>query len=90
METNKSVSRSILTAEILNCFEKRLETIREKSFLEEYRSRSNVIGKRIEITSNNGSEEADCIGIDEIGRLLVRFDSGEEKALTSGTIRIIE
>ena len=90
METNKSVSRSILTAEILNCFEKRLETIRDKSFLEEYRRRSNVIGKRIEITSNNGTEEADCIGIDEIARLLVRLDSGEEKALTSGTIRLID
>lgn len=88
-ETNKTVSRSLLTAEILNCFEKQLENIRDKSFLEEYRRRSNVIGKRIEITSNNGSEEADCIGIDEIGRLLIRSDNGEERALTSGTVRLI-
>lgn len=90
METGKHISRSLLTAEILNCFEKRLETITDKDMLEEYRRRSNVIGERIEITS--GSETpaaANCIGIDGNGRLLVRFDSGEEKALTSGTIRII-
>ncbi|MCX4257351.1 MAG: biotin--[acetyl-CoA-carboxylase] ligase [Oscillospiraceae bacterium] len=90
MESGKSVSRSQLAAEILNCLEECLETIRDKSFLEEYRRRSNVIGMRIEVTHNEISEEMDCIGIDEIGRLLVRLDSGEEKALTSGTVRIVK
>ena len=90
METEKPVSRSVLAAEILNCLEERLETIKDKSFLDEYRRRSNVIGNRIEVTHNDISEEMDCIGIDEIGRLLVRLDSGEEKALTSGTIRIVD
>lgn len=90
LETDKPVSRSVLTAEILNCLEERLETIRDKSFLDEYRRRSNVIGERIEVTHNDVSEQMDCTGIDEIGRLLVRLDSGEEKALTSGTVRIVE
>lgn len=90
METDEPVSRSVLAAEILNCFEKRLETIKDKSFLEEYRRRSNVIGKRIEVIHNDVSEFMDCIGIDEIGRLLVRLDSGEEKALMSGTVRLAE
>lgn len=90
LETDKPVSRSVLTAEILNCLEERLETIRDKSFLDEYRRRSNVIGERIEVTHNDVSEQMDCTGIDEIGRLLVRLDSGEEKALTSGTIRIVD
>ena len=90
LETDKPVSRSVLTAEILNCLEERLETIRDKSFLDEYRRRSNVIGKRIEVTHNDVSEQMYCTGIDEIGRLLVRLDSGEEKALTSGTVRIVD
>lgn len=89
LETDKPVSRSVLTAEILNCLEERLETIRDKSFLEEYRRRSNVIGRRIEVTHGDVSEQMDCIGIDEAGRLLVRLDSGEERALNSGTVRII-
>lgn len=90
LETDKPVSRSALTAEILNCLEERLETILDKSFLEEYRKRSNIIGRRIEVTRNDTSEQMDCIGIDEAGRLLVRLDSGEEKALNSGTVRIVE
>ena len=90
LETDKPVSRSVLTAEILNCLEERLETIRDKSFLDEYRRRSNVIGERIEVTHNDISEQMDCTGIDGIGRLLVRLDSGEEKALTSGTVRIVK
>ncbi len=90
METNTSVSRSVLAAEILNCFEERLETIRDKSFIDEYRRRSNLIGKRIEVTHNDVSETMSCIGIDEIGRLLVRKDNGEEKALMSGTVRLAE
>ena len=90
METDEPVSRSVLAAEILNCFEERLETIKEKSFIEEYRRRSNLIGQRIEVTHNENSEIMDCIGIDEIGRLLVRTDSGEERALMSGTVRLAE
>lgn len=90
METNAPVSRSVLAAEILNCLEERLETVKEKSFMDEYRRRSNVIGRRIEVIHNDVSEIMDCTGIDEIGRLLVRTASGEEKALMSGTVRLAE
>lgn len=88
METGKSVSRSRLAAEILNCLEKRLDTISDKGFLADYRNRSNLIGKRIEVTHNDSAEVMDCLGIDDTGRLLVRRENGEEKALTSGTVRI--
>lgn len=90
IETGKAVSRSVLAAEILNCLEERLDKILDKSFLDEYRNRSNLIGKRIEVTHNETSSLMRCVGIDEIGRLLVRLDSGEEKALTSGTVRIAD
>lgn len=90
METGEKFSKSILVAEILNSLEAHLENIRDKSFIEEYRRRSNLIGKRIEITHNDEVTQAECIGIDEICRLLVRYDNGEEKALMSGTIRIVE
>ena len=90
LESNKHISRGELVAEILNCLEERLETIRDKSFLDEYRKRSNVIGRRIEVTHNENAAEMDCTGIDEIGRLIVRTDDGEEKAIMSGTVRIVE
>lgn len=88
LETGENTSRSLLAAEILNCLEERLENITDKSFIEEYRSRSNVIGKRIEVTQGDRISAMTCTGIDEYGRLLVRLDDGEEKALSSGTVRL--
>ena len=90
LETGKSFSRSLIVAEILNSLEAHLDNITDKGFIEEYRRRSNLIGKRIEITHNDIATQAECIGIDEICRLLVRYDNGEEKALMSGTIRIVK
>ena len=88
LECNESVSRSILAAEILNCLEERLDTINDKSFIDEYRNRSNLINKRIEVTHNDVTTSMTCLGIDEYGRLIVKLDDGTEKALSSGTVRI--
>ncbi len=90
METGASVSRCVLAAEILNCLEERLENIKDKSFLDDYRRRSNLIGHKIEVTHNDESEIMDCLGVDELGRLLVRMENGEEKAIMSGTVRLID
>lgn len=89
LETNENVSRSLLAAEILNCLEKRLDNIHDKDFINEYRQRSNVIGKRIEVTQGESVYSVKCKDIDECGRLIVVNDQGEEIALSSGTIRII-
>ncbi len=90
LETGNNYSRNLVVAEILNSLEAHLDKISDKAFIEEYRRRSNVIGKRIEITHNDEVTQAECIGIDGICRLLVRYDNGEEKALMSGTIRIVK
>lgn len=88
LETGENVSRSLLAAEVLNCLEEKLESITDKSFIEEYRRRSNLMGKRITVTQGDNVYEASCTGIDEYGRLLIKLDNGEDKALSSGTIRL--
>lgn len=88
LETGENVSRSLLAAEVLNCLEEKLENITDKSFIEEYRRRSNLMGKRITVTQGDNVYEASCTGIDEYGRLLIKLDNGEDKALSSGTIRL--
>lgn len=88
LETGENISRSLLAAEVLNCLEEKLENITDKSFIEEYRRRSNLIGKRITVTQGDNVYEASCTGIDEYGRLLIKLDNGEDKALSSGTIRL--
>ncbi len=90
METGKIFSRSQLIAEILNCLEVRLEQITDKGFIDEYRSRSNLIGHRISVTKNDVTEYAQCTGIDEFGRLLITTESGEEKQLNSGEVRLAD
>lgn len=85
-ETGKSVNRSLLTAEIFNSLERHLDNICSQDFIDEYRRRSILIGKRIVVTRNDVSETVDCIGIDSFGKLLVRKDNGEEEALSSGTV----
>ena len=87
MEIHHNVSRNMLAAEVLNCLEEQLEHIDDGEFMKEYVRRSNVIGKKITITQGDDLFTADCFGIDSKGRLLVRCENGEEKAVGSGTIR---
>ncbi|MCM1523111.1 MAG: biotin--[acetyl-CoA-carboxylase] ligase [Ruminococcus sp.] len=86
IQTGKSVNRSLLAAEICNSMERHLEKICSQEFIEEYRRRSILIGKKVVVTRNDESETVDCIGIDNFGKLLVRRSKGEEVALSSGTI----
>lgn len=87
MEIHHNVSRNMLAAEVLNCLEEQLEHIDDGEFMNEYVRRSNVIGKKITVTQGDDLFTADCFGIDSKGRLLVRCENGEEKAVGSGTIR---
>lgn len=87
MEIHHNVSRNMLAAEVLNCLEEQLEHIDDGEFMKEYVRRSNVIGKKITVTQGDDLFTADCFGIDSKGRLLVRCENGEEKAVGSGTIR---
>ncbi|MDE6747361.1 MAG: biotin--[acetyl-CoA-carboxylase] ligase, partial [Oscillospiraceae bacterium] len=56
METDKPVSRSVLAAEILNCLEERLETIKYKSFIDEYRRRVAEPLQTVEGSQEKGAE----------------------------------
>ncbi len=85
-QTGSGCNRSQLTAEILNCLEQQLDNITSEKFLDEYRRRSVLIGKRIELTRTDSVEKVTCIGIDSRGKLIIRKDNGEEEAISSGTV----
>ena len=70
-ETGIEISRSALACEIV----KRLESA-DDSYMERYRSRSCVIGKRARVVSGNREFEAEIIDIAKNGFLVVRSDSG--------------
>lgn len=57
-------------------------------YVEEYRRRSFVIGKRIAVLSAGGAKNAVALGIDDECRLLVEYEDGVRESLSSGEISI--
>lgn len=73
-----------LAAEILNA----LESCLEQDFLDEYRRRSCVLGKRIRVLRGNESFDAVADAFDQEAHLHVRTDMGEEIILCSGEVSL--
>ncbi|MBP0954727.1 MAG: biotin--[acetyl-CoA-carboxylase] ligase [Oscillospiraceae bacterium] len=85
-ESRRIINRAELTANVLNRLESRLKELESGSFMNEYRERSILIGKRARILSGDRVTEYDCTGIDDNGFLVVRDMDGNEEHLSTGTI----
>ncbi len=88
LESGVEVRRSTFIATLLEEFEKEYANLENADFLQEYRNRSNVIGRRITVISGASTEEATAIEIDEEFRLVVRTEEGEVKTLNSGEVSV--
>ena len=60
----------------------------DRSFMEEYRTRSAVLGRGVRYTVNGKAYDAEAIAIDDGGGLLVRSEDGREHLLASGEISL--
>lgn len=92
--------RNCLAAEFLVRFMEYYKTFPARNYLEEYRNRSLVIGKRVRILepegadgrtadrADNGREYAQVLGIDDNCHLQVQYDDGTIEYLSSGEISI--
>jgi BirA family biotin operon repressor/biotin-[acetyl-CoA-carboxylase] ligase len=80
--------RSRLVAKILNLFWGYYQEFSDKAFIDEYRKRSFLIGKEIDVLTGDKSERATALDIDERARLIVKLSNGEIKALTSGEVSV--
>ena len=89
-ETGIRVKRAELVAEVMNGFEKHLETLESKDYMNEYRKRSLIIGKRIVVSKGNSEKEAIADDIDNNAFLIVKYDDGTTETLSSGEARIIK
>ena len=85
-------SRCTLIAEILNTFERLyfpyIETQDATPFLQEYRDRLCLTGRRVLVVQGAQEYEAQVLGLAESGGLLVRRADGTEAELTSGEVSI--
>ena len=80
--------RARLAAELLKSLKRYVEGISVRSFYEEYKRRSFVLGKRVLAVSGDFSREGVVIDLDENCFLKIRFDDGSERLLSSGEVSI--
>jgi len=81
-------ARNRLVAGFVNEFFPLYRQLEQRSFLEEYRARSLVIGREVTVVRADVRREALACGIDDDCRLLVRYPDGTCEALGSGEISI--
>lgn len=77
-----------LAAEILRELEKLPDNFCSQEIIDEYRSRSMLIGKKVYALLGNDQKPCTVLDIDDRARLIVKFDDGEQKELSSGEVRI--
>lgn len=88
-ETGKIPKRCLLIAEILKNIDIYTIDIEKKKFLEEYRRRSFIIGKRVAVSKFKEERAAQVMGIGDNAGLIVKYDNGSEETLNSGEARIL-
>lgn len=81
--------RNQLVAQCLNYFFEYYEEFDKKDYLKDYRKRSMILGKQIEVVKNENKILARAIDIDEECRLLVQYEDGLQELLSSGEVRIV-
>lgn len=80
--------RCRIVADTVNRFMHDYERIPSMPHLADYRARSLLDGRHVEVHAGTETFEAQVIGIDDDFTLRVRLDSGEERNLASGEVHI--
>jgi BirA family biotin operon repressor/biotin-[acetyl-CoA-carboxylase] ligase len=88
-EDSSSGKRNFLTAEVLNRFMAYYKGLSTNDHLEEYKRRSLVIGRVVEISKNGQKKRARVLGLNDDCALLIKYDDGTEDTLIAGEVRII-
>ncbi len=81
--------RCQLVAKVIDTFSSYYQDLSNKSFLEEYKNRSLLIGKNITIEKNGINKKANVKGIDDNCRLQVVYENGQTETLQSGEISLV-
>lgn len=84
----KDIDRNNLAAQILKQFEIVYQQLESKEFLQEYKARSCVLGKTIQVIRGQDAFEAIAIDIDDNAYLTVQTKDKKNMVLSSGEISI--
>lgn len=80
--------RAAMAASFLRRFHGLYEGISSRAFVEEYRKRCFLVGRRVNVLLHGTSTPAEVLSLDDSCRLLVRYDDGNEELLASGEVSV--
>lgn len=81
--------RSRLIAAILDRFLPLYRALPDRGWLTEYRARSLLTGREVRFLREGREHRGLALGVDDSARLLIRLETGEETALSSGEVQLI-
>jgi BirA family biotin operon repressor/biotin-[acetyl-CoA-carboxylase] ligase len=81
--------KSRIIAEVLRRFMRYYDKLADKEYLARYRDRLFILGMEVSVINGEETWHARAVSLDDDFRLLVRYDSGETAALSSGEVRVI-
>lgn len=84
----QSDAKNRLAAAFLNRFMQLYASPQPIGYEAEYRSRSLVIGREVQVVLAAGARKAQAVAIDDSCRLVVRYEDGAVEHLSSGDVRI--
>ncbi len=87
-ENAQSDGKNRLAAEVLNKFMTYYKTSQKENYVKNYKSRSLLIGKSVNVISPCGTKTAQAIDIDNECRLIVEYPDGKTEALSSGDVSV--
>jgi BirA family biotin operon repressor/biotin-[acetyl-CoA-carboxylase] ligase len=87
--TGKDSERCRLIAATLDDFWEYYENLSARAFLDEYRSRSIVLGHDIYVLTGGAQRQARALAIDDGCGLVVRYEGGETATVNSGEVRVV-
>ena len=80
--------RCKLIAATLDGFWGYYQQIEKREYLDEYRARSIVLGKKVSVIAGGGEKTARALEIDDDCGLLVRYEDGSTETLRSGSVSV--
>ena len=86
------IPRNRLVAAVANELYALYEGLADKTYLEDYKRWSNVLGKEVRFTSGEDWEYGTAVDIDEEGGLIIKQRDGQMQTLRTGeiTLRLVE
>lgn len=87
-ENERDDLKNSVAADFVNEFYVLYENLEKRTFLQEYKNRSEVLNKTVDVIKNGERRKAYALDIDENCRLLVEYENNERELLSSAEVSI--